>query len=161
MRAADLWRYAVTLYGRPGVAAACLALQDRHGADVPLLLAALWHAARGRGPPDLERWREISNSWGAAAVLPLRKLRRDLKGRPGWEAVRGRVKHLELAAERATLVQLARDARPRIDTSIAPAAVLRAVLGNAARARAARTILAEAAKMPTGSKPSRIASRKA
>ena len=45
--AQSLWDFSVELYARPGVAAACLALQDRAGADVCLLLAALWLERRG------------------------------------------------------------------------------------------------------------------
>ncbi len=153
-----MWRYAVTLYGRPGVAEACLALQDRHGADVPLLLAAIWHAERGWGTPDLARWRAISAAWRAAAVLPLRSLRRALKARPGWEPIRARVKRLELAAERAQLAALARHAR--VGAPAPARAVLRSVLGNAARGAPARTILTQAAKMRTGSTRFRVASTK-
>jgi len=37
----DLWRFAETLYQRPGVEAACLQLQAQ-GADVCVLLCAAW-----------------------------------------------------------------------------------------------------------------------
>jgi uncharacterized protein (TIGR02444 family) len=144
-RAGDLWRFAATLYGRPGVAEACLTLQDRHGVDVPLMLASLWHAGRGFGAPDLRRWRAISATWRRAAILPLRRSRRALKGRAEWAAIRTRIKRLELAAERAQLNALARHAR--IGAPATPHAVLRSVLGNAARGKAARTILSQAAKM--------------
>ena len=40
-----LWDWAVAAYGRPGVAPACLDLQDRFEQNVPLLLAAAWSAA--------------------------------------------------------------------------------------------------------------------
>lgn len=36
----DLWGFAVSIYGRGGVANACLRLQAAHDADVPLLLFA-------------------------------------------------------------------------------------------------------------------------
>ncbi|MCM0019982.1 MAG: TIGR02444 family protein [Tagaea sp.] len=157
-RAADLWGFAVALYARPGVAEACLALQDRHGADIPLLLAIVWHAERGRGAPDLRRWRAVSAAWRDAAVLKLRGLRRALKGRAEWEKLRTRIKRLELAAERAQLAELARHARPRIDAPADPRAVLRSVLGNAARGARTRKILAEAAKMRSRSTDSRAAS---
>ncbi|CAK9057035.1 Uncharacterized HTH-type transcriptional regulator YdhC, partial [Durusdinium trenchii] len=45
--AEDLWAYAVALYGRDGVSDACLELQERFDADVPVLLYALWLAGRG------------------------------------------------------------------------------------------------------------------
>jgi hypothetical protein len=111
-------------------------------------------------PPDLKRWRAISAAWRAAAVLKLRALRRALKGKTEWEAIRARVKGLELAAERAQLAELARHAGARVADPTDPRAVLRSVLGNAARGRAARTILAEAAKMRARSTRSRNASTK-
>ena len=159
-RAADLWGFAVTLYARPGVAEACLKLQDRHGVDVPLLLAILWHVARGRGAPDLERWRSISKAWRDAAVRPLRHLRRALKGQTEWEPIRDRIKRLELAAERAQLSDFARHAGARVDASADPGAVLRSVMGNAARGPRIRKIIAEAAKMRGRSRDSRAASTK-
>ncbi|MFM7344981.1 MAG: TIGR02444 family protein [Tagaea sp.] len=160
MRARDLWRYAVGLYARPGVAEACLALQDRRGVDVPLLLATLWHVERGHGAPDLARWRAISATWREAAVLPLRSLRRALKGQAGWEPLRTRIKRLELAVERAQLSELARHASPRVGAHASPRAVLRSVLGNAARGFHARTILSQAAKMRARSTRLRGASTK-
>jgi uncharacterized protein (TIGR02444 family) len=150
MRAADLWEFCLALYARPGVAEACLALQDKHGVDIPLLLAVLWHAERGYGPAPLGRWRTLAKAWRESAVLPLRRLRRDMKGRDGWEAIRTRIKRLELAAERAQLDSLAaasdaaspdsRHDRDRI-------ASLSAFLGTAKRTAAARKIIAEALKM--------------
>jgi uncharacterized protein (TIGR02444 family) len=159
-RAADLWRFAVTLYARPGVAEACLLLQDRHGVDIPFLLAVLWHAESGRAAPDLSRWHAISAAWRDAAVMPLRGLRRALKGRTEWETLRVRIKRLELAAERAQLAELARHAGPRIDSPAEPRAILRSVIGNAARGARMRKILAEAAKMRGQSKDCRAASTK-
>lgn len=42
------WRFSCAVYAAPGVAQACLELQDTHGADVNLLLLAAWlGAARG------------------------------------------------------------------------------------------------------------------
>ena len=41
------WAFSLEVYGRPGVAPACLALQDRHGLDVNLLLFCCWAASQG------------------------------------------------------------------------------------------------------------------
>ena len=41
------WAFSLDVYGRPGVAPACLALQDRHGLDVNLLLFCCWAASQG------------------------------------------------------------------------------------------------------------------
>lgn len=73
--------YAAALYARPGVAEACLELQDRQGADVNLLLAACWLAARGaRLDPDAaEQLRELAAAWRENVVAPLRQARRALR----------------------------------------------------------------------------------
>jgi len=42
-----LWVFSLSVYAWPGVAEACLALQDRHGLEVNFLLAALWLADLG------------------------------------------------------------------------------------------------------------------
>ena len=39
------WRFSLALYARPGVAEALIALQDRAGRDVNLMLFALWAGA--------------------------------------------------------------------------------------------------------------------
>ena len=43
------WDFSLALYRKPGVAAACLRLQDGPGLDVNLLLYACWTAANGAG----------------------------------------------------------------------------------------------------------------
>jgi uncharacterized protein (TIGR02444 family) len=159
-RKSDLWAFCLTLYARPGVAPACLVLQDRHGADIPLLLAVLWHGQRGLGPAPLGKWRRISKRWREQAVVPLRDLRRAMKGRDGWEEIREGVKRLELAAEKAELDSLAATSRPAspdfdpIRDTIAP---LSRLLGRAFATRQTRKILAEARKMSAGSTRSRNA----
>src|ERR1700738_5469821 len=45
---ADLWRFSCAFYAQPGVSEALLALQDRAGLDVNLILFALWQGACGR-----------------------------------------------------------------------------------------------------------------
>ncbi len=42
------WRFSLATYRKPGVATACLALQDECGVDVNLMLFLLWLAANGR-----------------------------------------------------------------------------------------------------------------
>ncbi|MEQ9814607.1 MAG: TIGR02444 family protein [Azospirillaceae bacterium] len=114
-----LWRFALDIYQRPGVAEACLSLQDDCGADVNLLLFALWCAAEGEElTPDTARAAGAAIApWSAVAIQPLRRLRRALKppvaGVPDdrREAVRNRTKSLELAAERIALARLHEFAR--------------------------------------------------
>jgi uncharacterized protein (TIGR02444 family) len=43
---AAFWRFSLALYARPGVAGALIALQDRAGLDVNLILFGLWVGAR-------------------------------------------------------------------------------------------------------------------
>jgi uncharacterized protein (TIGR02444 family) len=116
--AASLWAYALEVYGRPGAEACFLQAQDAHGQSVPFLIWALWMAAEGR-PTDaatLEAGAALAKSWEAAAVAPLRRLRRDLKRAPaGPERRRARlrdgVRALELQAERM-LLEMLEDASP-------------------------------------------------
>ena len=107
-----LWRFALGIYARPGVAPACLALQDEAGCDVTLVLWLLWCAEAGRpldaaavAAADARLW-----PWRAAVVAPLRAVRRAMKGGllPGiyTDACREGVKAAELEAERLALAAL-------------------------------------------------------
>lgn len=113
----SLWRFAVAVYGRPGIADLCLDLQDRHGVDVPLLLWAAWTGAvRGHAltGADLAAALAATAPWRRDVVAPLRAVRRRLKAGPSpiaptpeTDALRERVKALELEAERLQLTALA------------------------------------------------------
>ena len=111
---AGLWSWAVAAYETPGVAGACLDLQDAQGQNVPLLLWAAWAAATGR-PVDgetIEAACDTARVWDETAVAPLRAVRRALKTRrpdmddDAREAVRTQVKAIELEAERHLLQAL-------------------------------------------------------
>lgn len=111
------WDFSLALYGRPGVAAACLRLQDRLGLDVNLLLAGCWVAASGGGRMGAVDWRRLVDAtadWRTAVVGPLRGARRRMKdaGFPGMpdgltDRLRARVKALELDAEHAQQLAIA------------------------------------------------------
>ena len=107
----DIWDWALEAYGRPGVADACLALQDEHGQNTPLLLWAVW--AEASDPALLARAVQVALSWDAVAVTPLRQVRRALKpahppvADAAREALREDVKAAELRAERVLLETLA------------------------------------------------------
>ncbi|WP_247881209.1 TIGR02444 family protein [Skermanella sp. TT6] len=114
--AGDLWRFALALYGRPGVSDRCLMLQDRHGCDVTVLLFAAWAgAARGIGlsAQDLAAARTAVEAWHEEVVRPLRAVRRRLKhgpppapsGRTG--ELRAGIQAIEIEAERIELEVLA------------------------------------------------------
>jgi len=105
-----LWRFAVDFYARPGVAAACLALQDRHGFDVILILFACWVGASGRGrltAADLAAAVALAEPWRRAVIAPLRAVRRHLKDSGEAADLYQTVKAAELAAEHRALDRLA------------------------------------------------------
>lgn len=106
-----LWDFALALYDAPGVAPACLELQEGSGADVPLLLWAAWAGRRGLaldGPAIGAAEARIA-PWRAAVIRPLRGIRQAMKSGPppapgpASEAVRDKVKAAELAAEKLEL----------------------------------------------------------
>jgi uncharacterized protein (TIGR02444 family) len=97
-------------YARPGAAQACLALQDDHGQNVPLLLWAVW--AQVRDPDLLGRAAVVAKAWDAMAVSPLRGARRALKSSvppvadAAREGLRRDVKAAELRAEKVLMQTL-------------------------------------------------------
>jgi uncharacterized protein (TIGR02444 family) len=112
----DLWPFAEEFYQRPGVEAACLQLQAQ-GADVCLLLCALWCEAR-RVPCTAQRiaaLHSIAQPWQAQVVTPLRQLRQGWRSAaqvdPSLARLREEVKALELQAERELLQRLALHSR--------------------------------------------------
>lgn len=103
----SLWAWAVEAYARPGVAEACLSLQDEDGQSAPLLLWAAWRGPVGA--EDVEAAVDTARSWHAAAIDPIRAVRRTLK-KPISDmedaprlALREQVKAVELTAERGLL----------------------------------------------------------
>jgi uncharacterized protein (TIGR02444 family) len=104
-----LWTFSLGVYGRPGVAPACLVLQERYRLDINLLLFAAWAgAAHGHVLSDAE-WRHAYatvGAWHAEMVRGLRRLRTRLKDGPPpapgpqTEGLRSLVKKGELDAER-------------------------------------------------------------
>jgi len=107
-----LWRFSLALYARPGVAEALIALQDRAGSGVNLVLFGLWLGV-SRGHPltaaELAAAEAAIAPINEAVVLPLRQLRRQLKpaGDLDLQALRRRIAGLELAAERRGQFRLA------------------------------------------------------
>jgi uncharacterized protein (TIGR02444 family) len=107
-RTISLWDWSLAAYAAPGVAEACLHLQDAHDHNVPLLLWSAWTAATGRRPDadDIEAACDTARAWTSSTIAPLRAIRRTLKGPiPDIDtdarlALREQVKAVELAAER-------------------------------------------------------------
>ncbi len=101
------WNFSKGLYGRPGVARACLALQDRCGLDVNILLFCCWAGGRGQALTVEELGKCIAavQPWQERVVKPLRAARRWLKGQHtapagAAEDLRQAIMAQELEAER-------------------------------------------------------------
>lgn len=124
-KAADglsLWDFSIRVYGEPGVADACLNLQDHNGADVNLLLYCCWLGSHRR-PLTADRLPaivEATRPWAENVIRPLRRARRWLKSStlPSGSAdaarvgLREQIKRSELEAEhlqQTVLEQLTQD----------------------------------------------------
>ncbi|MDJ0895287.1 MAG: TIGR02444 family protein [Alphaproteobacteria bacterium] len=125
------WAFSLDFYARPGVADACLALQDKADADVNLILFCLWHGMAGHGRIDqaaLAAAEDRVQTIREDLVLPLRALRRHLKGDipdtpPDWrEALRRHVADAEIEAEHLEQLILAGDLRTESGGSVEDAA---------------------------------------
>lgn len=112
----SLWDYSVALYGRDGVAEACLLLQERHQLDVNLVLYCIWAASTGAGALDREEMATVCRAaaeWHVRVVRHLRSLRQGLKEPIGpapqelAQALRRQVAKSELDAEHIEQLVLA------------------------------------------------------
>lgn len=111
-----LWRFAVSFYARDGVSPACLALQEKAGVDVNILLFAIY-AQIERGVSlsanDLAAADTRVRDWHGEVVQPLRRIRTRMKSgpfpapSPTTEPLRNRIKADELQAEQIELALLA------------------------------------------------------
>lgn len=106
-----IWDFALALYAQGGVDADCLAAQDRHGLDVTALIFALYCAREGKAF-DAGQSAAFAASLGVSIVEPLRRARVALKvsnqfsDAASSEALRQKIKHCELEAERLVLETL-------------------------------------------------------
>ncbi|MEM6293558.1 MAG: TIGR02444 family protein [Myxococcota bacterium] len=94
-----LWEFSLAHYRTPGVAAACLRLQDEHGFDVNVALACLWHEGRGGSPLMAEDFAALLEHEARARVLAIRPIRRGAKAATGADALYRTLKTAELQAE--------------------------------------------------------------
>src|SRR5712692_5839709 len=102
------WRFSLRFYRRPGVADACIALQDGCVVDVNILLFFLGLALARRRVPSAAAAAVCAKvaSWRDDVVVPPRTLRRRLKDgsslveRGAAEVFRTRIKAIELESER-------------------------------------------------------------
>jgi uncharacterized protein (TIGR02444 family) len=106
---ADGWAFALHIYAQPGIADACLRLQDEAGVDVMMFLMIVFAAIRHRvllTPAEIRELDEVCRPWREQIVQPLRALRTQLKTGPlpapssATEPFRSTIKAAELAAER-------------------------------------------------------------
>jgi uncharacterized protein (TIGR02444 family) len=106
---AESWAFALAIYARPGVAEACLTLQNEAGVDVMLLLTATFAAVKHRvllTAHEIRALDEACRPWREQIVRPLRTIRSGLKTGPqpapsnATEPFRSQIKALELAAEK-------------------------------------------------------------
>lgn len=118
------WDFSLAVYRRPGVAEACLRLQDGAGADVNVLLYLCWEAAVRDDALDRSAIVEAvarTREWRDGVVAPLRAVRGRMKegvaGVPAEsvERLRAEVKRIELESERLQqdLLYRSRAAAPR------------------------------------------------
>src|SRR5579859_1380073 len=106
---AESWAFALAIYARPGVAEACLTLQNDAGVDVMLLLMATFAAVRHRNllsVVEIEPLDDACRPWREQIVGRLRAIRTELKTGPkpapgeATEPFRARIKAIELEAEK-------------------------------------------------------------
>ena len=106
---AESWAFALEFYARPGVADACLTLQNKAGVDVMLLLMVSFAAVKHRRLLTYEEIRalnDVCRPWREQIVWPLRSIRTGLKTGPPpapceeTERFRSNIKAVELTAER-------------------------------------------------------------
>jgi uncharacterized protein (TIGR02444 family) len=106
---ADGWAFALHIYAQPGVADACLRLQDEAGVDVMMFLMTVFAAVRHRvllTPSEIRELDDVCRPWREQIVQPLRAIRARLKTGPlpapdhATEPFRSTIKAAELAAER-------------------------------------------------------------
>jgi uncharacterized protein (TIGR02444 family) len=132
-RGSPFWKFSLGFYRRPGMAEACIALQEQCGADVNLLLFLLWQATQRRqaSVAEVTALEHKIAPWREATVVPLRAIRRALKNKTTLvekataEAFRSRVKAVELEAERLqqeAMYALARSSPPAATMASAEAA---------------------------------------
>src|SRR5262249_10842000 len=102
--AAEFWRFSLAVYARPGVAPACLVLQDEYQCDVTLALYCCWLGVSGRGRLDrdsLSAADRAVSGWRQNVVEKFRAARRAIKAAalPESDGIYAKAKAVELEAE--------------------------------------------------------------
>lgn len=110
----SFWDFSLQVYGEAGVPAICLGVQERHAADINLLLYCAWAGALGHriDAADLALAQEAVARWHQEIVVALRGLRVMLKtdhmgcAPDAAEAIRAEIKSAELNAEHGEQIML-------------------------------------------------------
>lgn len=118
MLSTHLWEFSLRLYRQPGVEPLCLMLQNQWRADINVLFWLRWLETESMAI-NATRIRLAEThiaTWKKDAVLPLRKLRTEMKQHygvsdKGIEATREAIKAAELQAERVVQMRLEKLAR--------------------------------------------------
>ena len=99
----EFWRFSLAVYSRAGVAEECLALQEKAGADVNVLLFCAWTGTQAivLSRDDIEQALRLVVAWQDNVVRPLRGVRQSMKvlDHHESESFRTRVKSMEIEAE--------------------------------------------------------------
>lgn len=171
-RGSPFWRFSLATYRRPGVAEACIALQDGFSVDVNVLLLVMWLGTQGRRLDGVETQfvLDAAAGWARDVVVPLRGIRRLLKEDAPLvedaeaQVFRTKVKGLELEAERlqqealyrlAARLTRADGAKPPLGWSSAE--TVRANVEELARAMGTEFPAAEVARLVEAAQPGRAA----
>jgi uncharacterized protein (TIGR02444 family) len=97
----QFWDFSLVTYAHEHVAEGLLALQEECGLDVNVLLYACWLASKDvlltRG--HLEALETHVAQWHRRVVLPLRRLRQELRSYSPANVLRDEIKALELRSE--------------------------------------------------------------
>ena len=99
----EFWRFSLAVYSRAGVAEECLALQEKAGADVNVLLFCAWTGTQAivLSRDDIEQALRLVVAWQDNVVRPLRGVRQSMKALEHHESesFSARVKSIEIEAE--------------------------------------------------------------
>jgi uncharacterized protein (TIGR02444 family) len=99
----EFWRFSLAVYSRAGVAEECLALQEKAGADINVLLFCAWTGMQAivLSRDDIEQALRLVVAWQDNVVRPLRGVRQSMKALDHHESesFRTRVKSMEIEAE--------------------------------------------------------------
>jgi uncharacterized protein (TIGR02444 family) len=110
--ASDIWEFAGALYAYPGVADACLQLQDQWGLNVNILLWCYWLETRACRLDSVGLQAALASIkvLDQDYIQPLRAMRRQLKQHGAenlLEEMRQHIKQAELLGEHHLLTELA------------------------------------------------------